>query len=46
MPTKKSEPKAPSRPHIFSVRLSEADARKVAALAEAHDWPQSKTTQS
>ena len=46
MPPKKPAPASQElRPVNFSVRLSEADAQRVKAIAEAHDWPMAKTIQ-
>ncbi len=36
---------APSRLNNFSCRLSDEDAKRVRAIAIAHDWPLAKTIQ-
>lgn len=43
MPTKKTIAPTPGRPINFSVRLSSEDAKRVEALAAAHDWTLGKT---
>jgi hypothetical protein len=45
MPTKKPSPSATPRSVNFSVRLTESDAKRVEAIASAHDWPLAKTLQ-
>jgi lysozyme family protein len=45
MPQKKPTTPSAARPINFSVRLSEADAKRLEALAAAKDWPAAKTIQ-
>jgi lysozyme family protein len=46
MPPKKTEaPSLAARSVNFSVRLSADDAKRVEAIAKAHDWPLAKTLQ-
>jgi hypothetical protein len=51
MAVKKAAPRSVGRPKVatkrtnFSVRLPDEDVIRVAAIAEARDWPMAKTIQ-